>query len=343
MIGRLLFVLSFAGTAALAAPTITSITPSSGPAAGGTRVVIKGTGFSKSCFPVCLPQLPAPSVTFGSQLATEVKFIDSTTVEAVTPRSLPGMIVTVTVTNYDGSGFAEAKNAFTYQGNINEDFEPMLLPIFTRPVFGLFGSEFRTFARTMSIGDPFIPLYGVDRRCLQLTFPELPFDPTIPISVSDDVALTPDCAVSVGRILWTGKGGGAQLAMNLRVADVSREATSHGTEIPIVRADQFATDGVALLGIPTDPRFRVTLRIYSLDRTDQPVRVVGFQSFVRDVRLSTPADIFEPAYAEVSDMPRTVTRVIVVSPGTRIWAFITVTNNVTQHITTITPQYGAKR
>jgi hypothetical protein len=333
MIGRLLFVLSFAGSSALAASTITSVTPNSGPIAGGTRVVIKGTGFSKACFFFCLPQLPAPSVSFGSLSATEVKFIDSTMVEAVTPRSLP-MTVSVSVTNLDGTGSAEAANAFTFVGDINDGFEPFLLPIFTRPVFGAFGSEFRTFARVMSIGAPFIGLYGLDQRCLQV-FP--PLDPTAPIAVSDDIALPPDCAFGTGRIFWTRKGDGASLAMNLRVADVSREATSHGTEIPVVRANEFSTDGVALLGIPTDPRFRITLRIYSLDRTDQPVRVVGI-SFVRDVHLSTPADNFEPAYAEVSDLPRTVTRLLVISPGTRVWAFITVTNNVTQQITTITPQ-----
>jgi len=332
MIGRLLFVLSIGATTAVAAPTITSVTPNSGPIAGGTRVTIKGTGFSNVCI-FCIPQLPRPSVSFGSLLATEVKFIDSTTLEAVTPRSLP-LTVTVSVTNEDGSGFAEKQNAFTFLGDINDAFEPMLFPIFTRPVFGAFGSEFRTFARVMSIGEPFIALYGLDQRCLQV-FP--PLDPTAPTAVSDDIALPADCAVKTGRIFWTRKGDGASLALNLRVADVSREATSHGTEIPVVRANEFSTDGVGLLGIPTDPRFRITLRIYSLDRTDQPVRLVGI-SFVRDVRLSTPADIFEPAYAEVSDLPRTATRLLVISPGTRIWAFITVTNNDTQQITTITPQ-----
>src|SRR5262245_55977761 len=141
MTGRLLLVLAFAGTSALAAsPTITSVSPNSGPIAGGTRVVIKGTGFSKNCL-FCLPQTPAPSVAFGSLLATEVKFIDSTMLEAVTPRSLP-MTVSVTVTNMDLTGTAEAKNAFTFVGDLNAEFEPLLLPVFTRPVFGLFGSEF---------------------------------------------------------------------------------------------------------------------------------------------------------------------------------------------------------
>ena len=338
MIGRLLLVLSIAGSSALAAPTITSVTPNSGPIAGGTRVIIKGSGFSKNCL-FCLPQLPAPSVNFGSLSATEVKFIDSTMVEAVTPQSFP-LTVSVSVTNLDGTGSAEAPNAFTFVGDINEEFEPLLLPIFTRPVFGAFGSEFRTFARVMAINNPNIRLYGVDRRCLQVF---QPLDPAVPVVVTEDIALSPDCAFGTGRILWTHKGDGALLAMNLRVADVSREATSHGTEIPVIRANEFSTEGfVALLGIPTDPRFRITLRIYSLDRTDQPVRILGIlglQSFIRDVQLSTPADVFDPAFTVVSDLPP-ATRLIVASPapGTRIWAFITVTNNVTQQITTITPQ-----
>jgi hypothetical protein len=332
MIGRLLLVLSMAGSTALAAPTITSVTPNSGPLTGGTHVIIKGTGFSNICI-FCLPQFPAPSVAFGSALATNVKFIDSTMLEVVTPSSLP-ITVSVTVTNLDGTGFAEAQNAFTFLGDMNEGFEPLLFPIFTRPVFGAFGSEFRTFARASQIGLPTV-LFGLDQRCLQV-FP--PLDPTVPVAVDIDTALPADCASGTGRVFWMKKGTGSAVAFNLRVADVSRAASSLGTEIPVVRADEFSIGGVALVGIPSDPRFRITLRIYSLDHVDGPLRLFG-EGLNRQVHLSTPDDIFEPAYLEVHDLPPLLTRLVILAPeNVRIWAFITVTNNDTQQITTVTPQ-----
>ena len=45
----------------VAVPTITSLSPTSGPAAGGTSVIITGTGFTG-----------ATAVTFGATPATEI-------------------------------------------------------------------------------------------------------------------------------------------------------------------------------------------------------------------------------------------------------------------------------
>jgi hypothetical protein len=66
------------------------------------------------------------------------------------------------------------------------------------------------------------------------------------------------------------------------------------------------------------------------------------------IELRPGANIFDPSYAQFSDFPVGVGEVkvqiqashIILSPPVSysIWAFVSVTNNETQHITTVTPQ-----
>src|SRR5258706_7462515 len=80
--------------------TITSLTPNTGTNAGGTSVVIAGSGF------VCTPAFP--SVSFGGTNAS-VTSCGSTSVTAVSPAHATGA-VTVTLTNSGGT----ASNGLTY-------------------------------------------------------------------------------------------------------------------------------------------------------------------------------------------------------------------------------------
>jgi hypothetical protein len=88
------------GTGATGGATITSLTPNTGTSAGGTSVVIAGSGF------VCTPAFP--SVSFGGTNAS-VTSCGSTSVTAVSPAHAPGSVI-VTLTN---SG-ATASNGLTY-------------------------------------------------------------------------------------------------------------------------------------------------------------------------------------------------------------------------------------
>ena len=71
------------------APTVTSITPASGPLAGGTAVIITGTGFQSGA-----------TVTLGGTAATGVSVVSATQINATTPAHATGA-VDVTVTNPD--------------------------------------------------------------------------------------------------------------------------------------------------------------------------------------------------------------------------------------------------
>lgn len=145
---------------------------------------------------------------------------------------------------------------------------------------------------------------------------------------------------------------------NLRLQDISRQAETWGTELPVVRDQELGTEPLSLLNVPTDSRFRLMLRLYDIDGgPDSVVRVRAFSLVnggtlgTADVPLTPPAETdrrYRPGYAQVSellDMFPAVRaeryfglEITPVTPGLRPWAFVSVTNNATQHFTTITPQ-----
>ena len=74
------------------APTITSITPGSGPTSGGTVVTIIGTNFT-----------PTTTVLFGPNAAATFTYVSSTQITVTSPPGTAGPAVNVTTTNGTGS------------------------------------------------------------------------------------------------------------------------------------------------------------------------------------------------------------------------------------------------
>jgi hypothetical protein len=339
---------------ALASPVITSVSPNSGPPEGGTTVVIRGTGFSDNCI-ICSPPFGAPTVRFDGIQAESIVFIDSTTLQAVTPPHASGP-VSVMVSQLDGSdpNFDTLENGFTYEGNVYDDFDPVLFPIFTPPVFGQGGSEFRTTAEFWNRGHEPVTFYGFDTTCTLISpsiHPEDPF--TLQPRHTLAMNLWPDCSQFTGKLFRVPKGD-KSLAASLRVWEVSRQGENHGVEIPVVRREDFDEESIALVSVPTDPKFRLTLRIYGLNQGSQVVNV-SFDGRTVAVPMYWSNSPFHPSYAVFTDFTPLPGNTILpfinvlvevprgpggaVIPGTPIWAFITVTNNETQAITTITPQH----
>lgn len=81
-------------------PTVTSIAPASGPAAGGTAVTITGTNFTG-----------ATAVTIGGTSATSIVVSNATTITAVTPAGTAGARNVVVTTPY---GTGTGVGLFTY-------------------------------------------------------------------------------------------------------------------------------------------------------------------------------------------------------------------------------------
>jgi hypothetical protein len=323
-------------TAAAQQPGFT-ITPNHGPVAGGTEIRITSRDD--------LGQWPY-GVIFGSTHVPAV-LADSHTLLATTPAHLPGT-VPVTIFQYD-IGLA-TDLTFTFQGDAEDAFDRLLLPVFVPPIRGAFGSEFRTDLR-MSLDRTStapVPIYGLmDPKIYGEDTPwELDHD-------SRDLRVEEGFG-NPGRFLYVPKGRSKNLLRNLRAYDVSRASSNYGTQIPIVPASEFAADGyesrIGIIGVPTSPPFRSKLRIYGTPvfgvTLDVEIEMHGVTE-TRRVSLASDGNPYVPAYAEL-DLPDggivnvwisiSAPRISAPPPAPDIWAFVAVTNNETQHITTITPR-----
>jgi uncharacterized membrane protein len=82
-------------------PVVSSISPNSGPVAGGTTVTISGTNFGG-----------ISSVMIGGVAATDLTYISSTSITAVTPAESAGPAAVTVTTTYGASN----ASTFTYEG-----------------------------------------------------------------------------------------------------------------------------------------------------------------------------------------------------------------------------------
>ena len=330
-----------------ASPVILTVSPREGSVAGGTKVTITGTGFNDTCV-ICSPPFGGLSLYFGNTQATDLKLFGPTTLEAIAPPHPPGP-VSITIRQLDGSEPSSFTfpDAFTYTGDWEAAYEPVLFPIFMPPIPGAFGSEFHTIPRVASAGEPF-DIFGVDTNCITMQ-PSL--EPDRPYRIgADEVILPTACNFDVGRLFFVPAEHVDDFAANLRVSDVTRQAENHGVEIPVVRLRDFTPGKIILLGVPIDARYRNTLRIYGLPGGAQNVNVT-VNGVTTNLNLASGGNLYEPSYAQFTNFPtpaqlpagkKTVTVTIdqpvqgIVGP-TAVWAFVSVTNNDTQQITIVTP------
>jgi hypothetical protein len=334
-------------TSIAAEPAITSLSPTSGPLQGGIPVTIKGSGFV-TCRQPCPPMMHPPVVVFGGVVTADVTLVDANTLIAIAPPHLPK---TVDVAVSQSNGNARIENAFTYSGNIDTAFERILLPSFVSYIDGVQGSRFVSDLQIRPAKNPGTRIFGI-RFCH-------PIHPTIGCMPDDDLSELPFTVVDNARSpewRYEGKPGrfvyvprnDPPVVMNFRAFDVSRDAQNFGAEIPVVRGREMSTKPIKLLGVPTDPRFRNTLRIYA---TTPAAVVVSYGDVIHDLPLEPGENLFDPAFAQFTNFPiGTGTIDVTVEleealppfpgfpPPPPFWAFISVTNNDTQAITTITPQ-----
>jgi len=251
-------------------------------------------------------------------------------------------------------------------------YERILFPVYASaslPRPGAFGSQWVTEASVRNESSTAVDLFQV--RCIYFCTclggtcaPGKPLQPgmrTSSLAFNDDDPRQPGIFVYVPRAAARG------LSMNLRVRDLSRSAGSFGTEIPVVRDDDQLEGTSRLLDIPMDARFRQHLRIYGISSTtgasDVRVRVYDLDGisplFEKTVHIVPPQrrallqpvddpDVAWPGYAEIGNLRDVLAAAAVpervrieiesLVPGLRYWAFVSVTNNDTQQITTVTPQ-----
>ncbi len=232
---------------------------------------------------------------------------------------------------------------YYYSGNRDRSaFEPILFPVLFS-ANGAFGSRWRTEA-TVSNPAPWTvyaayTLHNIG-PCIDDCDP--PFEPKSIERFQDGYPR--------GTVMWAPRSEAGQLALSLRIRDVSREEQGYGTEIPVVREHDFIHGkNIHLLDVPLDPRYRVKVRISMIE----PVLPPALGGTVRLRRgnavLSLPFTfsagrddlVIEPHYAEV-DLPQgsigeRVNLEVFMPLDATGWAFATVTNNETQQVTIVAP------
>jgi hypothetical protein len=243
-----------------------------------------------------------------------------------------------------------------------QDFIRYLLPVSTDNVPGALGSSWisqftihnpRDQALTI-VGDVCDPPIILQPACNNMQ--------TIPPSTSRPVSVHRG-SLGDGAFLYVPKNPNyGPTPMTLRVRDLSKNASNFGTEVPIARDEDFV-QVLIITDVPTDPKFRATLRVYNYSEAPRDLRMrvytldgqtpieertVSLLGIVTLIFNPTP---LHPAYAELDPLTPAVraagtrvrievedpTRVIVSPPPPPIWGLVSITNNETQQVTTITP------
>lgn len=184
-----------------------------------------------------------------------------------------------------------------------------------------------------------------------------------PIAPGGHLLSGPTLGGSFPTFLYLPKDEAEQLRMSLVTRSHMWGSDEVGlAELPIVRASEFRDKTIDIVGVRMEPGFRQALRLYALD---------GTQYSAVDVRvydLTTNAQIYEevhwlepltdqrtpdgralaPAFNMECDLSKELPELLdgrnvrlEIEPlmeGMKVWAFMSITDNKTQHFSTIVPR-----
>jgi len=337
----------------VAPPAIHLVSPNHGPVAGGTIVNIYGERFDAKIN--CI--VPCPTMVLFGDSEGELLFESDGLVAALSPPHEEGS-VPLTIRRSDG---VEVTSEFSYTSGSNP-WEPILLPILIDPTRGAFGSLWQSTFWLHNASNEVIELAHLE--CEDVC-PEV-FPLTLNVEPGETVenprlGFNPPGATP-GTLIYVLRDKSEGAHFSLRIEDLSREALTRGTEIPVIRREELVSGVAELVDVPVGELFRSALRIYDLDaraRLDFHVRIfpvdegAGPGEPVVQMRLSTSTETPGPlggkpgfvqvldlaaAYPRLAPLRRVRVEIEPVTPGIRYWAFATATNVTTQQVTTITPQ-----
>ena len=296
-------------------------------------------------------QNPCPPITVraGNVTATSVTSTPLNDFIATFPTLQPGTYdVSISYNDHAATAVAaltviDPNAAVTQQA---ASLERVLVPLlFSGP--GAFGSQWTTEVAITNAADVPLDIF------------KSPFTNSAPLEPGETRTLT---TADIGQrptglFLYIPRGEDRSLQFNALVRDLSRQGEQLGAEMPSVRESEFFHQRFNLMNVPSDSRYRVALRTYALGAA--PIilsiyRMGDASLLVRDtLQVGTPSST-QPANVIIPDLvskyPQLADagsfRVEIQRPfeGTYgpfdpgIWAFISVTNNETQHVTIISPQ-----
>lgn len=241
------------------------------------------------------------------------------------------------------------------------DWEAILVPLLPAEVPGANGARWKTQTTMLINSDtrvdihPVLCDFGVFHCGGEPFWPlRTPFD-------AGEIGLLGYAATRGGQFYYVRREDASKVWLNSRVWDLTREAETAGSEIPIVRERELVAGENAIVGIPVAPHYRHTLRVYDFaathggqvairlyadEETTPRANVVRTLAVSSDVRTTTADLPVFPGYLEldpatlanVSDAATIRVEIAPVTPELRLWSFVSVTNNTTHHVTTFSAQ-----
>ena len=309
------FVLTFVAAALFAAEaTISSVTPASGFTRGGELVHIHGANLVGA--PLACPAITCGVfVKFGDAYGTIVENTAAEIVVVAPPHAAGRVDVQV---NVPVTPPITLPSAYVYQDPSPADLVRFLVPV-AIGASGALGTSWQTELVVHNENSEPLTIAGT----------------TIAPFASGGVTLQPP-AGSAGTFFTVPKSLADNVCANVRVHDTTRDGDSWGAEVPVVPETQFRRS-VILLAVPADTRYRALLRVYGYGATDTTV-TVSFRDDATGEFLGSQTFLLQSSYAQLPiEATRPRIRVQVTASMSLIWAFVSVTNNTTQQVTTVTP------
>ena len=252
------------------------------------------------------------------------------------------------------------RSALLYVGSL-ESWRMLLVPIVATGIHGANGSFWKTDLRMLIRSESKVEIRpdGCETSPIPECFPADPplrteFDPREPGIVIDYEGF-------LGQFVYVRTADFDKVHANARVYDESRKTETAGAEIPIPRDTDFTSGTIALLNIPVATQYRHTLRIYDADgihgtraivrvyandETEPRLTHMQTLSVVGSWRITSAGLPSHPAVAQLdlgqllplAGLQSVHVEIEPAGPGARLWAFVSITNNDTHHVTTVTPQ-----
>ena len=245
--------------------------------------------------------------------------------------------------------------AFEANGQLDQQYERLLLPLTAHEVAGAFGSHWSTelwlvYGSAAASLVPFIPL----------GFCHIPpFQPTV-VSVNRAVPEGFLCTAAgepPGQFVYSNSV--RELTASLRLREHS--GRSAPIQLPVVRMEQFSSSPIHILGVPVDTGSRTSLRIYGADPERLPTARVRIYRERPDELLDeiiVPLTVQQKTYLlghrpfllrpPATELHDVTGRFVGLASSVRfevtpigdeaLWAFASITDNDKQQVVLRTPQ-----
>lgn len=322
--------LTLLATTAAAQNNDFSFSPRTSPPEGGAEIQIVSNG----------SPFTAPHVFFGDVASPHVTLVDAGTIKAVAPAHAVG-IVSLTVRD----------SVFLYHSTGQFVFEPLLeeiiIPIAFQPINASFGTRWVSEVSVYNDSDDAVSIdaeicYFIG-RAFPCSRPARRVQPHSSMSIEPLSDYAPEPAIG----FLPPADHADRLHFTVRLRETSRDPDGPGTEIPVIRSRDFQKNQVWLPSIPTNARFRSTLRVLTRGVV-VTVRVkdntTGELLSEQKVQRLLPTDIdtlgtvtFNDPLAAAGVRAHERVRIEVESQSP-VWAVLTLTDNETQRVQIFTPQ-----